>query len=131
MKKTFLLMITAIMFCVASAQTQNMTPGLVNAFKKGNAQDLSFYLGNQVEIIIQNRSQYCNKASAQKAMANFFATNRVIGFTVNHQGERNESGFVIGTLNTASGSFRVNCFFKKNGNNPSLIHQIRIDKTNE
>ena len=56
--------------------------------------------------------------------------NKVSGFNVNHQGKRDESSFVIGTLATTNGNFRVNCFLKK-VQNQYLIHQIRIDKINE
>ena len=60
----------------------------------------------------------------------FFTKNKVSGFNVNHQGKRDESSFVIGTLATTNGNFRVNCFLKK-VQNQYLIHQIRIDKINE
>lgn len=131
MKKQILLMLTAMMFCTVFAQVQDMPSGLTNAFKKGSAQDLLPFLGNQVVVIIRNNPQSLNKTEAQQAMAGFFSANKVTGFTLNHQGNRNESGFIIGTLNTVNGAFRVNCFFKKCDNNPTLIHQIRIDKTNE
>lgn len=123
-------MLTAIMFCVASAYAQDVPVGLANAFKKGNAQELLPYLGNQVEVSIQGKTQSCNRTSAQQVMATFFTSNRVNTFTVNHQGKRDESGFFVGTLGTSNGPFRVNCFFKKNGSQ-TVIHQIRIDKTNE
>ena len=64
------------------------------------------------------------------AMQEFFTENKVSGFNVNHQGKRDESSFVIGTLATTNGNFRVNCFLKK-VQNQYLIHQIRIDKINE
>ena len=60
----------------------------------------------------------------------FFAENKVSSFNVNHEGKRDESSFIIGTLGTANGNFRVNCFFRK-VQNKYVIHQIRIDKTNE
>lgn len=123
-------MLTALVLCVAFAHAQDVPAGLTNAFKKGNAQDLFPYLSNQVEISIQNKAHNCNRTGAQQSMATFFASNRVSTFTVNHQGKRDESGFFVGTLSTANGPFRVNCFFKKSGSQ-TLIHQIRIDKTNE
>lgn len=123
-------MLTAIVLSVAFVQAQDVPAGLANAFKRGNAQDLLPYLSNQVEVSIQSRTQNYNRVAAQQTMATFFATNKVNAFAVNHQGKRDESGFFVGTLNTTNGPFRVNCFFKKNGNQ-TLIHQIRIDKTNE
>lgn len=130
MKKKILLTLSVVMFCVAFAYAQDAPSGLVNAFKKGSAQDLLPFLGNQVEVTIQSRTQNCNRTGAQQAMATFFTSNKVSAFSVNHQGKRDDSGFFVGTLNTSNGPFRVNCFFKKGGNQ-TLIHQIRIDKTNE
>ena len=60
----------------------------------------------------------------------YSSENKVSGFNVNHQGKRDESSFIIGTLATTRGNFRVNCFLKK-VENQYLIHQIRIDKINE
>jgi len=130
MKKLILFMLSAVVFCTAFAQLQDSV-GLTSAFKKGSAQDLLPFLSNQVVLIIQNNPQSFKKSEAQKAMADFFSANKVTGFLVNHQGNRNESGFIIGTLSTSNGSFRINCFFKKNGDSTVLIHQIRIVKTNE
>ena len=87
-------------------------------------------MGDKVDLIIQNRSTNTDKQAAESTMNTFFADNKVSGFNVNHQGKRDESSFVIGTLTTANGNFRVNCFFKR-VQNKYLIHQIRIDKTNE
>ena len=131
MKKRTFLMFTAFMFCAVFAQTQNIPSGLAMAFKNGSAQNLAPFLGNQVVVIIRDNTQTFSKTETQKAMSGFFSANKVTGFTINHQGERNESGFIIGTLSTVNGSFRVNCFFKKSGNDSALIHQIRIVKTNE
>ena len=71
-----------------------------------------------------------NVPEAEGTMAAFFSNHKVGSFNVNHQGKRDESGFVIGTLMTANGNFRVNCFFRK-VQNKYVIHQIRIDKTDE
>ena len=98
--------------------------------KKGNSQELNGYLSDKVELILESRSINVDNQAAEKKMASFFSGNRVSGFTVNHQGKRNESSFIVGTLTTANGNFRVNCFFRKVAGK-YVIHQIRIDKTNE
>ena len=67
---------------------------------------------------------------AEGTLATFFNSNKVSGFNVNHEGKREESSFIIGTLTTANGNFRVNCFFRR-VQNKYFINQIRIDKTNE
>lgn len=113
-----------------SLMAQDVPPGVVAAFRKGSSQELDGYLGDKVELILENRSENVDRRAAAGKMSAFFSGNRVSGFTVNHQGKRDESGFIVGTLVTANGNFRVNCFFRKMADN-YVIHQIRIDKTNE
>lgn len=130
MIKRVLLGIAGIFFFVSMLLAQDVPSGVATAFKKGSSQELSNYLGDKVELIFQNRSTNTDRQNAEVAMDSFFVSNKVSGFNVNHQGKRDETSFVIGTLATAKGNFRVNCFFKK-VQNKYLIHQIRIDKTNE
>ena len=99
-------------------------------FKKRNSQELNGYLSDKVELILEDRSINADRRTAEGKMAAFFSGNQVSGFTVNHQGKRDESGFIVGTLTTANGNFRVNCFFRK-VQSKYVIHQIRIDKTDE
>ncbi|NLZ73991.1 MAG: DUF4783 domain-containing protein [Bacteroidales bacterium] len=44
-----------------------------------------------------------------------------------HQGDRNNSAYIIGTLITSNGEFRLNCFLKKTSEN-LFIDRIRIEK---
>lgn len=130
MKKRVHLMIVGFMLFIAMAVAQEVPSGIVGAFEHGNAQELSSYLENNVEIIQLDVSKDYNKEGAVKVMTNFFALNKVKKFAVNHRGNRNESGFIVGTFSTGELTFRINVFFKKKGNE-YLIHQIRIDKNNE
>lgn len=130
MKKRVLLWIAGLFFSLSVLLAQDIPVGVVLAFKKGSSLDLNKYLGDKVEFVILNKSMNADKQAAEEVMSAFFSDNKVSGFNVNHQGKRDESSFIIGTLTTASGNFRVNCFFKRI-QNKYLIHQIRIDKTNE
>ena len=111
MKKRVLLWMAGLVFAVTSLFAQDIPVGVVVAFKKGNSQELNRYLGEKVNLVIQNRSESVDRQ-------------------VNHEGKRDESSFIIGTLTTANGNFRINCFFRR-VQNKYLINQIRIDKTNE
>lgn len=129
MRKRILLWIPFILFTV-TVMAQEVPTEVVMAFKKGSSTELSVYLGDKVDMIILNDSKNVNKTVAEKMMESFFAQNKVSGFTVNHKGKRNDSGFFVGTLETNNGNYRINCFFKRI-QNKYLIHQIRIDKANE
>lgn len=130
MKKRTLLLLTSTLFAVAVAMAQDVPAGVVTSLKKGNSQELCKFISDKVDLVILGRSTSADKATTESTLANFFSQNGVKGFTANHEGKRDGSSFIIGTLTTAKGNFRVNCFFKKIGDN-YLIHQIRIDKANE
>ncbi len=123
-------MFASLVLGMSSLWAQDTPVGVIVAFKKGNSQELNRYLADKVDLIIQNRPTNADKQTAERTMSSFFADNKVNCFDVNHQGKRDESSFIIGTLGTKNGNFRVNCFFRK-VQNKYVIHQIRIEKTNE
>ena len=130
MSKRILLWVAGLLVTVATLFAQDVPLGAIAAFKKGSSQELSQYLGSKIDLVILNKSTIADKQKAETEMNSFFTVNKVNSFNVIHQGKRDESSFVIGTLTTINGNFRVNCFFKK-VQNRYLIHQIRIDKNNE
>ena len=130
MKKRVLLGMASLLLSVSLLRHEIRNVQCVTAFKRGSSQELSKYMGDKVNLVLQGRSTNVDKQKATAAMQEFFTKNKVSGFNVNHQGKRDESSFVIGTLATTNGNFRVNCFLKK-VQNQYLIHQIRIDKINE
>ncbi|NDV66627.1 DUF4783 domain-containing protein [Bacteroides sp. 224] len=130
MRKKTLLWLSGILLSTCMAFAQEIPVELITAFRKGSSTELSRFLNDKVDLVIQNRKQNADKKTATATLATFFEQNKVSNFSINHQGKRDESSFIIGTLNTANGNYRVNCFFKKLPQG-TLIHQIRIDKTNE
>ena len=130
MKKRMLVGMTALLLSFSLIMAQEIPAGIIPAFKRGRSQELSKYMGDKVNLVLQGRSTNVDKQKATAMMQEFFTENKVSGFNVNHQGKRDESSFVIGTLVTTNGNFRVNCFLKK-VQNQYLIHQIRIDKIDE
>lgn len=130
MKKRVLLGMAALLLSVSLLMAQEIPAGVITAFKRGSSQELSKYMGDKVNLVLQGNSTNVDKKKATAMMQEFFTENKVNGFDVNHQGKRDESSFVIGTLTTTKGKFRVNCFLEK-VQTQCLIHQIRIDKINE
>ncbi len=130
MKKRAFLWIAATLLFVSALCAQEVPAGVVQAFRKGSSQELKGYLCDQVDLVLLGKSQKTNKQQAEMQLKAFFDSNKVSGFTVNHEGRRDDSSFIVGTLTTAGGNYRVNCFFKRIQNN-YFVHQIRIDKANE
>lgn len=130
MRKRILLVLTGLFVWLTFACAQDVPVGVIVAFKKGNPQELNRYLGDKVDLIIQNETTSADKTLAKSTLTSFFEDNLVKGFDVNHQGKRGESSFIVGTLKTGKGNYRVNCFFRR-VQNRYYIHQIRIDKTEQ
>ena len=129
MKKRVLLGMASLLLSVSLLMAQEIPAGVITAFKRGSSQELSKYMGDKVNLVLQGSSANVDKKKATAMMQEFFTENKVSAFDVNHQGKRDESSFIIGTLAT-NGKFRVNCFLKK-VQTQYLIHQIRMDKINE
>ncbi len=127
MKKRVIFLLTCFLLSFSSLVAQEVSDGVIGAFKEGSARQLSKYLSDKVDLSILNKTARMERQKAEEMMAAFFSTYKVITFIVNHQGKRNETGFLIATLNTTDGIFRVNCFFRK-VQNDYMMHQIRIDK---
>lgn len=128
-KRLFLATIGTLLLSTLLA-AQEIPVEVATAFKRGSSQELSEQLGERVELIIRNQSTTGNRQATTQALEVFFTNYPIRDFRINHQGKRDGSGFLIGTLTTAAGDFRVNCFFRK-VQQKYVIHQIRIDKTNE
>lgn len=130
MRTRVLLFIAVLYLAIPRIFAQQNQTEVVAAFKKGCSKELVKWMNEKVNLVILNQEFDVDKRKAIAIIDDFFAVNKVEGFAVVHQGQRGESGFVIGLLSTSNGKFRVNCFLKKEPDN-YLIHQIRIDKTNE
>ncbi len=130
MRKRVILLLASLFVWLAFALAQDVPAGVAEAFRKGNLRELVSYLGEKVDLTIGNKAISADKALAEGELASFFTGKKVQSFDVNHQGKRGESSFIVGTLKTTGGTFRVNCFFRRLQNR-YYIHQIRIDKTEQ
>lgn len=128
-KRMFLWLFGLLLFAVASS-AQEVTADVVTAFDKGNPQVLAPYLDKKVNLLIETRQLSVDRQKALSEVKSFFSSHKVHNFSLKHKGQREETSFIIGILSTAECSFRVHCFFQKTGNK-YVIHQIRIEKTNE
>lgn len=97
-------------------------------FKTGNSDELGKHLNSTVELELLNEDNIYSKAQAELMMKDFFTRNKPSSFKVNHQGNKGNTSFAIGTLVTSAGSFRVSVFMK-NENSKQLIHQIRVEQS--
>ena len=56
MKKRVIFLLTGLFIWTSVLLAQNVPEGVIGAFKEGNSQELNKYLGDKVDLIIQNKS---------------------------------------------------------------------------
>ena len=85
MKKRVLLGMTALLLSISLLMAQEIPEGVITAFKRGSSKELTKYMGDKVNLVLQGRSTNLDKQKATAVMQDFFTGNKVNGFTVNHQ----------------------------------------------
>ena len=100
---------------------------VITAMKAGNSTDIARFFDNTVEINMPDKSNSYSKSQGELVLRDFFSTNVVKNFTVNHKGENSGSQFCIGTLVTKSGTYRTTVFMKLKGDK-QLLQTITFER---
>ena len=125
MNRFLLLTSVAFLFMASAFKPLSGLDNVITAMKTGNAQELSKYIDDNIEISLPDRSDSYSKAQAVMVLKDFFTNNGVTGFEVQFKGENGGSQFCVGKLITKSGSYRTTVFMKtKDGK--QLVKEIRF-----
>jgi hypothetical protein len=133
MKKLFTIFTLFFIFLLPAsllAQNNEATTNIVRSFETGNAEKLSQFFIDNVELVILKTDNFYTKQQAKGIVATFFRKNPVINFDVIHKGTKENATFIIGTLVSSKGNFRITVFARKTGSQ-ILIYQLRIEDPNE
>jgi hypothetical protein len=120
---TSLLVVPLILF--SSFVQQSNIDEVIGALRSGNADELSKYFDDNVELTLPDKSDSYSKAQALLILKDFFTNNNVKTFEVKHKGDNGNGQFCIGTLQTKSGNFRTTVFMKMKGDK-ELVKNIRF-----
>jgi len=132
MMKTIQLKLIIILFAgfvlnkITYAQTQ-IPDQIVSSIQNGNGAGLAEFFNENVELVVDTHDDVYSKAQAQQIISEFFKANKPKQFSIIHQGGKDGARYAIGSLTTATGTFRV-YFLLKNKDSVSYIHQLRIEK---
>ncbi len=88
---------------------------VVAAMRSGNANQLSRYFDDRIDIQLPSKSDNYSKTQAEMILKDFFSTNEVKNFQVKHKGENNGAQFCIGLLETKNGNYRTKLYMKQKG----------------
>lgn len=126
--KALLLLIISIS---SFAFAVDLIDGISTAIRSGNPQNISKYFIENIDLKVIAQEDVYSKQQAEMILKDFFSKHPVKSFTVAHKSEpKGGSQYVIGTLETGNGKFRIYFLIKTTGSN-SLIQQFRIETENE
>lgn len=125
MKALFTSLLVSTLVVLSSFVQKDDIDGVIGALRSGNADELSKYFDDNVELTLPDKSDSYSKAQAVLILKDFFNNNGVKNFDVKHKGDNGTGQFCIGTLQTKSGNFRTTVFMKMKGDK-ELVKQIRF-----
>jgi hypothetical protein len=126
MKAIFTSLLVASALILSSfGQSNSSIDEVIGALRSGNANELSRYFDDNVEVTLPVKSDSYSKAQAQLILKDFFANNDVRGFELKHKGDSPGGHYCIGTLQTKSGNFRAHVFMKSKGSK-ELVKELRF-----
>lgn len=116
-------------FALMANQGNPSLEAIAKALSSGDADALSRYLADNVEVSILDNEQLYPKAKATEALRSFFTSNKPKAFSQVHQGTSRETSdqYCIGNMAASNGSYRVYIYLKVEGNS-AAIQEIRFDK---
>ena len=82
---------------------------------QGNADNLSAWFDDNLEISVTARSSNASKAQARQIVKDFFENHTPRSFEVNHTAGRENMKYVLGTLNAGGETFSVTIFVSNKG----------------
>ncbi len=120
--------ITSIIILFISVNLFSQFPeAITKATRLGNADELSKYFNNKIELVLPQKSEVFSNAQAKLVLSDFFKDNPVNSFKIIHQGIRENSSFAIGKYISGNTAYRF-YFLTKTKDNKTYIHQLRIEK---
>lgn len=123
-----LLIITYIALPISLfAQSDDFSASITAAVKASNASQLSNYFNSTIDLELGDTEGTYSKTQAEMMIKDFFKSNPVVSYSVNHQGDSTDgSKYIIGTYKTASKRYRLYILLKKQSNK-MLIHQLQFE----
>jgi Domain of unknown function (DUF4783) len=103
---------------------------VVSALKVGDANRISKYFDNLVEISLNDRSHSYSRSQAELVVRDFFTNNDVTNFEVMYKGNVTDGEYCMGKLTTRHGQYRTS-FSLKNRGDQKLIQEISFEGVDE
>lgn len=115
-------------FFNSRGQNSDIISQVSETIKAGSAKELSKYLNQTVDVMIEEKLESFSKAQAEFVLRDFFKAHPASEFNIIHQGSsKGGQPFAIGLYKSGKETYRVFMKIKNVGNQP-LVHEIRFSK---
>lgn len=121
------IIISVLLLISLNGITQRVPKGMIEAFQKGDAKQLSEYFHDNLEMQILKEEYVTSKNQATRIMQDFFKKNQPLSFEMEYEGTKQDSKYGLGTLVTRKGTFNVHLYFL-DGRNERIIYSVSIEK---
>lgn len=102
---------------------------IAEAFKMGDVASIETYFPNNLDMTVVDTEDVFSKVQAGQILNQFFKKNIPSYFIIKHQGgSPGSDNYIVGTLKTNNGDFRVTFFVRKDQNEVKL-KRLRIETT--
>lgn len=120
----FLVLLTALLASSINLKAQANAGQIKLSLQTGNADGLAQHFASSIDISLLGTDDSYSKEDAMQRIQLFFQQYRPTGFIIKHEGTAPDGAkFLIGTLQTASGSFRTSIVVRQN-----QIQELSIEK---
>jgi len=125
--KNLLLTVSIGLLLASFAPPDNYTV-IINALKAGNAETLSKYFDNYIDLKLPEKSETKNigRNQAGIALERFFKENNVKGFDLSSQRDMNGTMYLAGKLQNAGKGYNITILIKTKDSNFQII-TLRIN----
>ena len=94
---------------------------------QGNADNLSAWFDDNLEIAVISQSSSASKAQARQIVKTFFESHSPRSFEVNHTAGRDNMKYALGTLKAGGENYSVTIFVSSKGKTYK-IQQLKIEQ---
>ena len=112
-------------------QDNVLTDNIKKAIASGNAKEFSAYFDTSLKLTVKEKEGIYSKNQAEQIIKIFMEQNPPVKFEIKHSAEQkgSSSSYIIGSLSTQKGPYRVTIRLKKQGD-ICLIHSLIIEEDN-
>jgi hypothetical protein len=113
-------------FSLIAQENLEMPEKLKIGIKKGEAQTVALFFNENIEMSIEGDENIYSARQAEFVLQKFFRAHKPKSFLINHQGIKNNTSYIIASLQTFQGNYKM-IFLLKKSDLSVKIHQLRIE----